>query len=52
MILDNSGYLEKSFNFLVLNIHHYYPENDIFEDRILKALDWQIFPLDEESDLY
>lgn len=50
--LNNNGFANKSFDFPAPHIHNYHQENDIFEDKIINTLDWQIFPLDEEADLY
>ncbi|MFT3995291.1 MAG: hypothetical protein QM660_13340 [Dysgonomonas sp.] len=52
LILNKNGYTEKPFDFPVPHVHNYHQENDIFEEKILNTLDWQIFPLDEERDLY
>ena len=49
-ILNENNYIMKSFDFPTPHSHYYHPENDIYEERILSALDWQYFPLEETDD--
>lgn len=51
IILQKDGYVEHVLSFPAPHIHHYHPENDIFEDKIINALDWQFFSL-EKGDLH
>lgn len=49
-ILDRNGYRMQSFSFPVPHTHHYHPQNDTYEEKILNSLDWSLFPLEDGDD--
>lgn len=49
--LIDKGFKEKEFQFPIPHGHSYHPENDKFEELILKSLNWEVFPL-QEHDTY
>lgn len=48
--LSNEGFHEQDFHFPTNHCHYYHPENDKFEEAILKEIDWQIFALAENDE--
>ena len=44
-LLMDRGFEERSFWFSNPHSHHYWPENDEAEERLMAKTDWQFFPL-------
>lgn len=44
-ILRSRGYNEQEFWFPAPHMHHYHEENDAEEERLMRELEWEYFPL-------
>ncbi|WP_207534871.1 hypothetical protein [Desertivirga arenae] len=47
--LRKEGFQEQAFSFPVPHAHHYYSENDSYEDELLGYWEWEIFPLTDQD---
>lgn len=50
-ILKEQGFKEQITSFPAPHVHFYHPDNDKFEEELLRSEDWTYFPL-AENDLY
>lgn len=49
--LIKNNYVEKAFVFPAPHVHCYHEQNDKYEEKLLSAFEWQLFPL-QKQDIY